>query len=73
MKNNKSRDEFESENSAVSIRDMAKALNLSPSTISRVLSRKQPFLISETTREKVLKAVQEMGYQPKRSAKSPAD
>lgn len=47
---------------SVTIKKVAKALDLSPSTVSRALSR--PELLSEETRTRVLEAVAELGYQP---------
>lgn len=44
------------------IRDMAAALGLSVATISRVLAR--PEMVRPDTRERVLKAVKDMGYRP---------
>jgi LacI family repressor for deo operon, udp, cdd, tsx, nupC, and nupG len=44
------------------IRDMSAALGLSVATISRVLAR--PEMVRPETRERVLKAVKEMGYRP---------
>jgi len=44
------------------IHDIAKALNISASTVSRAL--KDNPLISEATREKIKKAAAEMGYRP---------
>jgi DNA-binding LacI/PurR family transcriptional regulator len=48
--------------------DLAEKLNLSISTISRALSR--PDLVAPATREKVLAAVQEFGFQPDSIARS---
>lgn len=57
----------------VTMRDVAKAANVSQSTVSRVLSpsssgSKVP--ISEETKEKVLAVVEELGYQPNQYARS---
>jgi DNA-binding LacI/PurR family transcriptional regulator len=46
----------------ISIKDVARRLNVSPSTVSRALSR--PELLSEDTRVRVLEAVEHLGYQP---------
>jgi len=46
----------------VTIKKVAKALDLSPSTVSRALSR--PELLSEETRNRVLEAVAELDYHP---------
>lgn len=42
--------------------DVARMANVSPATVSRVL--RQPELVSEDTRTKVLKVVEELNYQP---------
>jgi LacI family transcriptional regulator, repressor for deo operon, udp, cdd, tsx, nupC, and nupG len=47
---------------SVTIKEVARALDVSPSTVSRALSR--PELLSEETRTRVLQAVAELGYQP---------
>ncbi len=57
----------------VTMRDVAKAANVSQSTVSRILSpsssnSKVP--ISEETREKVLAVIKELGYQPNQYARS---
>ena len=57
----------------VTMRDVARAANVSQSTVSRVLSpassgSKVP--ISEETKEKVLAVVEELGYQPNQYARS---
>ncbi len=44
------------------IKDIAKLANVSPATVSYVLSGKRP--ISKATREKVLKIIEEHGYTP---------
>jgi len=48
--------------SSVTIKEVARRLNVSPSTISRALSR--PELLSEDTLARVLGAVEQLGYQP---------
>ncbi|RZL16535.1 MAG: LacI family transcriptional regulator, partial [Hymenobacter sp.] len=49
-----------------SIADLARALNLSPSTVSRALADHSE--VSETTRQRVQQLAQEMGYQPNQVA-----
>lgn len=53
--------------SAKSISDIAKALNLSTSTVSRAMTR--PELISEKTRNKILSYIKQEGYQINLSAR----
>ena len=52
----------EDDEGVVTIKKVAKALDLSPSTVSRALSR--PELLSEETRTRVLEAVAALDYQP---------
>lgn len=52
----------------VKITDVAKHAGVSPSTVSHVLSGNRP--ISTTTRERVLKAVQELDYHPNPNARA---
>jgi LacI family transcriptional regulator len=57
----------------VTMRDVAKAANVSQSTVSRILnpsSSKPKIPISEETKEKVLAVVKELGYQPNLYAQS---
>jgi LacI family transcriptional regulator len=57
----------------VTMRDVAKAANVSQSTVSRILSPSSStskVLISEETKEKVLAVVKELGYQPNQYARS---
>src|SRR5918995_1071079 len=58
----------------VTMRDVAKAANVSQSTVSRILSpspsAKSEVPISEETKEKVLAVVKELGYQPNQYARS---
>ncbi len=54
---------------SVTIKDIAKLANVSPATVSRVLNN-NPGFISEATRQKVLKIVQEQGYTPNHYARS---
>lgn len=49
--------------SRVSYKDIAKKAGVSISTVSRTLNR--PEMVKESTRDKVLKVVKEMGYKPK--------
>ena len=52
---------------AVTIRDVAKAAQVSISTVSRALST--PEQVAQPTREIVLKTAKEMGYRPNRAAR----
>lgn len=55
----------------VTMRDVARAANVSQSTVSRVLSpAPSSVLISEETRQKVLAVVEELGYHPNQYARS---
>src|SRR6266508_1371648 len=57
----------------VTMRDVARAANVSQSTVSRILnpsSTKSEVPISEETKEKVLAVVKELGYQPNQYARS---
>jgi LacI family transcriptional regulator len=57
----------------VTMRDVARAANVSQSTVSRVLSpssSNSKVLISEETTEKVLKVIKELGYHPNQYARS---
>lgn len=47
---------------AITIKDVAKIANVSPSTVSRVIAESTS--ISEATRAKVIKAMKELGYHP---------
>lgn len=49
---------------SVTISDIAKKLNLHHTTVSRVLNNRGKDFISEKTRDKVLAAAKELGYQP---------
>ena len=46
------------------IRDVARLAKVSPATVSRILNDNQIYKTSDETREKVLRAVAELGYQP---------
>lgn len=50
------------------IKDVASLANVSSATVSRVLTQKTP--VSDEVRSRVLKAVEELGYQPSRVARS---
>jgi len=52
---------------AVTIRDVAKAAGVSPSTVSRALST--PDIVDAATRERVLRVADHLGYQPNRAAR----
>jgi LacI family transcriptional regulator len=52
---------------SVTIRDLAKKLNLSITQVSRALGGYKD--VSETTREKVIEAAREMGYEPSYAAR----
>ena len=57
----------------VTMRDVAKAANVSQSTVSRILnpsSSKSKVPISEETKQKVLTVVEELGYQPNQYARN---
>src|SRR3546814_20628647 len=54
--------------SVITIYDIARALGISPSTVSRAL--KDDTIISSETRKKVQKTAAEMGYQPNSIASS---
>lgn len=55
---------------STTIIDIARELGVSHATVSRALSGRCPNLISEATRERVLRAADEMGYQPNRMARA---
>lgn len=55
-------------NSAVTIKDVAKKAGVSPSTVSRVISRNPK--ISQETSERVLKCMEDLGYYPNAIARS---
>jgi DNA-binding LacI/PurR family transcriptional regulator len=56
---------------AVTMRDVARAANVSQSTVSRVLtSTPSKVPISEETRKKVVAVIEELGYQPNQYARS---
>lgn len=49
--------------SRITQKDIAKKVGVSISTVSRALSR--PEMVKETTRDKILRVINEMGYKPK--------
>ena len=53
---------------AATIKDVAKAANVSPSTVSRVLSDNEK--ISHETKERVLNIVKELHYHPNITARN---
>lgn len=55
---------------AVTIVDIAKRLDISHATVSRVLDGRNTHLISAETQRRVLKVAQEMGYHPNRMARA---
>jgi LacI family transcriptional regulator len=55
---------------AVTLRDIAKRLNLSHATVSFVLNDRRDVAIPETTRQRVMQAAKEMGYRPNRAARA---
>jgi LacI family transcriptional regulator len=54
----------------VTIVDIAKKLNLSHTTVSRVLNNKRGLYISDETRHRVLQASAELGYRPNAAART---
>jgi LacI family transcriptional regulator len=55
---------------AVTLRDIARKLNLSHATVSFVLNDRRDVSIPETTRKRVMEAAQELGYRPNRAARA---
>lgn len=55
---------------SVTIRDVARSLNLSHTTVSRVLNDRDAISIPHITRERVRTAAKQMGYSPNRSARA---
>ena len=54
----------------ITLRDVAQRANVSPSTVSRVLNKKDSAIpISEETRQRVMQAAQEVGYKPNMAAR----
>jgi LacI family transcriptional regulator len=58
---------------AATIMEIAKRLNISHTTVSRVLNNKADVAIAEKTRQRVLRTAQEMGYAPNLAARSLRD
>lgn len=58
---------------AVTIMQIAERLQLSHSTVSRVLNNKPNVFVGEETRQRVLKLAREMGYRPNLAARSLRD
>jgi DNA-binding LacI/PurR family transcriptional regulator len=56
--------------SRINISEIAASLNLSKSTVSRVFNNVPNSRIASKTKERVLKAIQEMGYEPNLSAQA---
>lgn len=55
---------------AVTLRDIAKSLNLSHATVSFVLNERLDVAIPDTTRQRVFVRAREMGYRPNRAARA---
>ena len=55
---------------AVTLRDIAKSLNLSHATVSFVLNERHDVAIPDTTRQRVFVRAREMGYRPNRAARA---
>ena len=55
--------------SGPTIKDIARAVGVTPATVSYVLNQNPKQSISAQTRERVMKAAQEMGYVPSSAAK----
>jgi len=55
---------------AVTLLDIAKRLNVSKMTVSRVLNNKQNDFITETTRQRVRETARMLGYTPNRAAQA---
>ncbi len=54
----------------VTIRDVAKAANVSHATVSRALNRASDPFISDATRNRIIETARQMGYQPNRAARA---
>lgn len=54
----------------ITIRDIARNLDLSHSTVSKVLNRRLDSFISDTTRERVEKEAKKLGYRPNHAARA---
>lgn len=55
---------------AITLKDLARRLGLSVSTVSRVLSGSRDTVIAEATAQRVRALAEELGYQPNRSARA---
>jgi LacI family transcriptional regulator len=55
----------------ITVKDVAKQAQVSVGTVSNALTRRRP--VSEETRQRVLKAIEELGYQPNLVARSLID
>ena len=49
---------------AVTLRDVARVAGVHPATVSRALNEETRALVNEETARRVLKAAEELGYQP---------
>lgn len=54
----------------ITLQELARQLNLSKGTISRVLNNREDAFISEATRQRVQEAARELGYRPNRAARA---
>ncbi len=54
----------------VTMRDIAKRANVSQTTVSFVLNKRQSLLISEETKARVFEAAKELGYRPNQMARA---
>ena len=52
----------------VTVKDVARQAKVSPGTVSNVLTGKRP--VSLATRQRILQAIEELGYQPNLLARS---
>ena len=49
---------------AITLKDIAEKVGVSPTTVSLVLNQKDDNRISDATKHKIMEAVKELGYQP---------
>ena len=61
---------FPANQRAVTLRELAKEVGVSPSTVSRVLNRDPNVRVSETSRSRILDLAAATGYRPNRLARS---
>ena len=54
----------------VTIQDIARSLDISHTTVSRVLNARKDQFISQATRDRVWSQAREMGYRPNRAARA---